>query len=255
MKPISYIKLIESKTNNAHLITFDDNKDYIVKLYKPSENRALMNEWLGYCLARFIGLPIPYAYLVNMPKEFVDSFPNLYDSVYTPIQFASKYLPNCVNAHETVVTNIINHAHLAKIIVFDYWLANTDRTRKNVLLEEKTPGNHYLWILDHAEIFDSYSWTINDLENLPQHLLSSATHKMMAEFIQQEKDFKAALKIIQSIPTQLLEEILSFVPEDWNLSLEEKNEVIKALNYRRYNSLPMIIEKFIKTIYRPLHTN
>ncbi|ARK28850.1 HipA family kinase [Halalkalibacter krulwichiae] len=215
MNPLTYQKLFQSKTNNAHLVTFDNGNDYVVKLFKPSEDKALINEWLAYCIARFMGLPIPYSYLIEMPKSFVEVFPKGHGTVYTSKQFASKYIANSVNAHETKVENILNYNDMAKIIVFDYWLCNTDRTRKNILLQEQTAGNHFLWIIDNAEIFDSYSWTMNDLENLPQNLIRSATHELMVRFIKEEKDFKIALTHIQSIPTQLLEEILSFVPNDW----------------------------------------
>ncbi|AIE59029.1 HipA family kinase [Bacillus methanolicus] len=254
MNPVNYIHLFESKTNNAHLITFDNGVDYVVKLYKAKEDKALINEWFAYCIARFMGLPVPYSYLVEMPEMFIETIPNIKDLQYTSMQFASKYINDSVNAHEANIQNIINHCDLAKIIVFDYWLCNTDRTRKNVLLQEKTPGSYYLWVIDHAEILSSFCWTTNDLEHLPQKIIKSATHEMMAKYITDEKELKQQVKIIQSIPTQLLEEILSFVPNDWNISDEEKCELIKTLNFRRYKILPLLIGKFIKRVYRPIHS-
>jgi hypothetical protein len=254
MKPVVYKQLFDSKTNNAHLITFDNGEDYVVKLYKATEDKALINEWFAYCIARFMGLPVPYSYLVEMPESFIESMPNSKDLQYTSMQFASKYINDSVNAHEANIESIINHSDLAKIIVFDYWLCNTDRTRKNVLLQEKTPGSFYLWVIDHAEILNSFSWTLNDLEHLPQKIIKSATHEMMAKFITDEKEMKKQINIIQSIPTQLLEEILSFIPNDWKLSDDEKNELIKTLNFRRYKILPMLIGKFIKRVYRPIHS-
>jgi hypothetical protein len=147
----------------------------------------------------------------------------------------------------------MNNSDLAKIIVFDYWLCNTDRTRKNVLLQEKIPGTHFLNVIDHADILGSLSWTINDLEHLPQTIMKSATHEMMAKFIQDEDDLIEQIKWIQAIPIQLLEEILSLIPHDWNLSYEEQQELIKSLIYRRQKILPMLVGKFIKRVYRPLH--
>ncbi|WP_227937953.1 HipA family kinase [Alkalihalobacillus deserti] len=255
MKPTSYQKLFESKTNNAHLITFDDGNDYVVKLYKETERKALINEWVAYCFARFLRLPIPYSYLVEIPKEFFDKIPKSTDTKYTSKQFASKYINNCKNGHEVNVTNITNYSNLAKIIVFDYWLYNVDRTRKNILLQENTPTSHYCWIIDNADSFGSISWTINDLENRPQTIIESATHQMLAKHVKKEKDFKKAIQLIQVIPTQLIEEIVSSIPEDWNLSSDEKQELIKTLNFRRYFTLHLLIEKFIRKVYRPLQTN
>ncbi|MFC0558951.1 HipA family kinase [Halalkalibacter alkalisediminis] len=253
MKPISYKKLFESKTNNAHLISFDDGNDYVVKLYKESESKALINEWIAYCIARFLMLPIPYSYLVEIPMEFFEAMPKSADTQFTSKQFASKYIDNCKNGHEVNVTDITNNANLASIIVFDYWLYNIDRTRKNILLQESTPGSHYCWIIDNADSFGSLSWTTNDLENRPQTLIESATHEMLAKHVKKEEDFKKAIQLIQVMPTQLLEEVVSHIPEDWNLTTVDKKEIIKTLNYRRYFTLHLIIEKFLRKVYRPLH--
>jgi hypothetical protein len=253
MKPVTYRKLFDSKTNNAHLITFDDGHDYVVKLYKKSEDKVLINEWFAYCIARYMGLPVPHSYLVELSEEFIATIPNNALLQYTTKQFASKYINDSVNGHEVDVINIMNNSDLAKIIVFDYWLCNTDRTRKNVLLQEKIPGTHFLNVIDHADILGSLSWTINDLEHLPQTIMKSATHEMMAKFIQDEDDLIEQIKWIQAIPIQLLEEILSLIPHDWNLSYEEQQELIKSLIYRRQKILPMLVGKFIKRVYRPLH--
>lgn len=253
MKPTSYQKLFESKTNNAHLITFDDGNDYVVKLFKETENKALVNEWIAYCFARYMGLPIPYSYLVEIPKEFFEKIPKSVDTKYTSQQFASKYISNCKNGHETNVLKILNNDDLANIIVFDYWLYNIDRTRKNILLEERIPGGHYCWIIDNADSFGSLSWTVNDLWNRPQTTIESATHALLAKHVPKEVDFKKAIQLIQVIPTQLIEEIVSSIPEDWQLSNVEKEELIKSLNYRRFFTLHLLIEKFIRKVYRPLN--
>jgi hypothetical protein len=255
MNPKQYHKLFESKTNNAHLITFDNNDNYVVKLFKDTEEKALINEWLAYCIARYMELPVAPSCFVEMPKEFIDTIPNSDQFQYTVKQFASKYIENSVNGHEANIKSIINHKDLAGIIVFDYWLCNTDRTRKNVLLQEREEGSYFLWIIDHAEIFGSFSWITNDLHHLPQKIMKSATHEMMAQFITDEEDFKKQVKLIQTIPTQLLEEILLLIPCDWHLSLEEQQEIIKALIYRREKVLPTLIEKFIKKVYRPIRNS
>ncbi|GAA0345157.1 hypothetical protein GCM10008967_39490 [Bacillus carboniphilus] len=249
MKPQLYQKLFESKTNNAHLISFDNGKDYVVKLYKPKESKALINEWIGYCISRFMGLPIPYSYQVSLPEEFVDQMPNKIGTVNTSKQFMSLYLYDCKNAHEVKPERILNASDLAKIIVFDYWLCNVDRTRKNILLEEVESGAHYLWVIDHADLLGSNDWEVNDFYYLSNTLIKSATHEMMAKFVPSENDFKEAVRVVQTMPIQLLEEMVSFIPHDWNLSKEDGKELIKFLHYRRHTILPLVIGKFIKRVY------
>ena len=60
IQPIAYRKKLEGKSN-AHLITFNDGRDYVVKYFQPGFEKTLPNEWISYCLARYLGLPIPFA--------------------------------------------------------------------------------------------------------------------------------------------------------------------------------------------------
>lgn len=253
--PTVYQKKLEGKSN-AHLITFSDGKDYVVKYFQTGFEKTLPNEWVAYCLARYLGLPIPYAQLVEIPQEFSSKVPELAQMSHTNFQFASLYVPNCVDGHQVSnVSKIINHQSLASIILFDYWLCNGDRTRKNILLHEESPDSYQLWVIDHAEVFGSFNWLQPDLDMLPIGILKSATHKLMAQFIEDEKHFTEQLELIQTMPILLIEEIVALIPDDWGVSIEEKKGMVTTLLSRRKNILPKLMQKFIGNIYRPLHQN
>ncbi|MED3692328.1 hypothetical protein P4534_26745 [Peribacillus butanolivorans] len=253
--PTVYQKKLEGKSN-AHLITFSDGKDYVVKYFQTGFEKTLPNEWVAYCLARYLGLPIPYALLVEIPQEFSSKVPELAQMSHTNFQFASLYVPNCVDGHQVSnVSKIINHQSLASIILFDYWLCNRDRTRKNILLHEESLNSYQLWAIDHAEVFGSYNWLQPDLERLPVGILKSATHQKMALFIEDEKQFIEQLELIQTMPILLIEEIVALIPDDWGVSMEEKKGMVTTLLNRRKNILPKLMQKFIRNIYRPLHQN
>ncbi|MFD4819712.1 HipA family kinase [Peribacillus butanolivorans] len=253
--PTVYQKKLEGKSN-AHLITFSDGKDYVVKYFQPGFEKTLPNEWVAYCLARYLGLPIPYAQLVEIPQEFSSQVPELAQMSQTNFQFASLYVPNCIDGHQAShVSNIINHQSLASIILFDYWLCNGDRTRKNILLHEENLNSFQLWAIDHAEVFGSYNWLLPDLGRLPVRILKSTTHQIMALFIEDEKQFTEQLELIQTMPILLIEEIVALIPDDWGVSIEEKKAMVTTLLSRRKNILPKLMQKFILNIYRPLHQN
>lgn len=253
--PVSYQKKLEGKSN-AHLITFDDGKDYVVKYMQPGFEKSLANEWVAYCLGRYLGLPIPYSRIVEIPQEFSSQEPELVPFHHSQYQFASLYIPGCLDGHQvTDVPQILNHDSLASIILFDYWFFNQDRTRKNILLREEVSGTYRLWVIDHAEVFGSYNWTNTDLENLPNEIIKSATHKLMALFIKEEKNFTDALELIQTIPILLIEEIVELIPDDWQVTKEEKKAIVSTLLTRRKKILPELMEKFIKKVYQPLHVN
>lgn len=80
---------------------------------------------------------MPFACLVEMPEEFTGNIPELAQFIPTKHQFASLYVPNCLDGHHvSIVSGIVNSETLAGIILFDYWLCNRGRTRKNILLQE-----------------------------------------------------------------------------------------------------------------------
>lgn len=253
--PIAYRNKLEGKSN-AHLITFNDGRDYVVKFLQPGFEKSLANEWVSYCIGRYLGLPIPFAKLVTIPLEFYSQIPELKNFSYIHHQFASLYVPDCIDGHHSsATTHIINNQSLAGIILFDYWLYNRDRTRKNILLHEESPDFYHLWIIDNAETFGSYNWNISDLEKLPGKMIKSAAHQLMARFIADENDFTEHLELIQKIPILLIEEIVALIPDDWMVSPEEKKAIVTTLLRRRKKILPRVIQDFIKKVYRPLHDN
>lgn len=253
IEPIAYQKPLEGKSN-AHLIRFNDGRDYVVKSFKPEFEKALPNEWVAYCLARFLGLPIPFAKIVEIPQDFLNQVPELAVLSGTQHHFISLYEPNCYDGHQVPeVTQILNHQSLAGIILFDYWLCNRDRTRKNILLREEMPGSYRLWIIDHSEIFGSFNWVHPYLETIPIRSMKSATHQLMASFIDDERSFAEQLERIQTIPILLLEEIVSVIPDDWQISVDDRKDIVSTLVRRRKKVLPQLIHKFVKNVYRPLN--
>ena len=163
-------------------------------------------------------------------------------------------MPNCLDGHHVAnVSGIVNSETLASIILFDYWLCNRGRTRKNILLQEVANEIYHLWIIDHAEILGSYSWEICSLENLPTGLRKSAAQQMMATHIENEDAFAERLDLIQAIPIFLIEEIVSTIPDDWMVTREERKAMVTALLKRRRKVLPKLLPRFLRKVYLPLH--
>ncbi|WP_342744924.1 HipA family kinase [Fredinandcohnia onubensis] len=254
IQPTKYHQLYEGKSNNAHLISFDNGKQYIVKFFKEGQDKVLFNEWVGYSIARYLQLPVPPSRFVQIPESFYSELTGGQFVKVTNTQFAIEYIPNCQNAHDLTSPNVINRSQLAGIIIMDYWLYNLDRTRKNVLFKETPEGNHMLYIIDHADLFGSYAWDSSNLSTYCRKLMKSATHELIASFIPDEKDFYDQLSIIQSIPIHLLNEIVAFTPEDWGVTEDDKKRVVDYLVCRRDMVLSKLIRDFIKSRYRQLHS-
>jgi hypothetical protein len=280
IEPSYYQKRLEGKSN-AHRITFNDGNDYAVKFFQPGFERTLPNEWVGYCLARYLHLPIPFGRIIDVQEDFlieahqrerdehaeegvqvvqsketvvgVLGTSELEGAGKTRYQFASLFVPNCVDGHQvSEVSSLTNSTMLAGIILFDYWLANQDRTLKNILFQKMDEGVYTLWAIDHAEVLGGFSWSQADLEVLPEGIIKSSAHKMMAVFIESEEEFYEQLEVIQTMPILLMEEIVNLIPEEWGVSKEDRKAIVTTLLHRRNKVLPKLIERFINKVYRPI---
>jgi len=280
--PVAYQKKLAGKSN-AHLITFNDGNDYVVKFFQPGFEKTLPNEWIGYCLARYLQMPVPYGLIVDIPKDFLvkaqeermregsAEIPDFSQISDVPYQFASLYVPGCVDGHEVAeLSGVTNNESLASIILFDYWLGNRDRTRKNILFQpqpkdteegcgEENPQelnkiheHYHLWAIDHAEILGGFNWQLGDLEGLSNGLVKSTAHKIMASFIENEGEFYKQLEVIQTIPILLMEEIVALIPEEWGVSKEERKAIVTTLLYRRHKVLPKLLPRLLRKIYQPI---
>jgi len=176
-----------------------------------------------------------------------------------------------VDGHEVAeLSGVTNNESLASIILFDYWLGNRDRTRKNILFQpqpkdteegcgEENPQelnkiheHYHLWAIDHAEILGGFNWQLGDLEGLSNGLVKSTAHKIMASFIENEGEFYKQLEVIQTIPILLMEEIVALIPEEWGVSKEERKAIVTTLLYRRHKVLPKLLPRLLRKIYQPI---
>lgn len=251
MKPMIYHETLPGKSN-AHLLTLEDGKRYVVKYLQTGFEKSLANEWIGYCIGRYLGVPIPFAKIISLDEEMKMNLPNPLPLLPSRYQFASSFIPDCKNLHEiTDIEKITNQDTLAMLILFDYWLLNSDRTRKNILLQKKSPGEFQVWSIDHAEILTSYRWSLDNLTHASQGLFKSATHQILCRYIENENAFLEALEIIQTMPILLIEEIVDLIPDDWLVTKEEKKAIVAFLIHRRKKVLPKLLITWLKKVYRP----
>ena len=73
-----------------------------MKYFQSGFERTLANEWISYCLGRYLGLPIPYAQFVEIPLIFLLKSRTSRLSM-TQYQFASLYIPHCLDAHQVSI--------------------------------------------------------------------------------------------------------------------------------------------------------
>lgn len=247
---VKYPELPAGKSKGC-IIRLDDGYDYVVKFLRRGYEKILPNEWIGYCLARFLELPVPFSRIVEVPEAVFTLIPNMTDVTYTGRQFATMYIPCCVNLRQVSdVESVVNFEAFAGIILLDYWLGNRDRNRNNVLLREEKRGAYRLWMIDHGDIFGSFNWTASQMGTPSMELYPSATHQWMARFIPAERAFTEYLKVMRTIPKLLIEEIVAQIPSEWCVSDEDRQAIVEQLIFRRDKQMEELMCQFITKVYR-----
>jgi hypothetical protein len=161
------LKRREVDTYRAVVQTEDDSyKAYVKCLY----GRELVNELIVATLGRTFGYPIPRPFLIQaQAKDFpvskaVSGFdPDEFIYVFGSKDVGYPSYTRFFEDDEETVEYVLRHRKFkkwAETIIFDEWVANTDRHIDNLLLASEDEA---LWI-DHARSFTGEFWEAEDLK-------------------------------------------------------------------------------------------
>ncbi|MEH7385239.1 HipA family kinase [Bacillus sp. JJ1521] len=235
IKPIHSLYKMPKGHSSPHLIRFDDGNDYVVKFKNnPTGTRTLVNEYVAGKLAKLLKLPVIPFRTVYISQEFIDRNQCLSSNFSSGTQYASLfledtvYLPKNVELDEKI--KIINYEQLAGVIAFDYWLGNVDRNRKNLLLKRINQSDYQFYIIDHGHCFNKARWTVDTFKELP--IMSSSwrkAHKIYMLFLQKDEGIFTYIKRINELPLISIQGIVHSIPEDWEVSENEKEALIDYL--------------------------
>jgi len=139
----------------------DDGQLYYVK-GKGAGFRALISEWIAGSLGQRLGLPIPDFRQATIPSELIQlsARPDIGD-LGVGTGFASKLIQNADELSFLFIGQM-DETLRARILLFDWWTANEDRT-----LTENGGNPNILWVhrdhaphvIDHNLAFDDSALT------------------------------------------------------------------------------------------------
>lgn len=143
-----------------------DGHLYVVKLMNNKVGpKALANEWLGWRLARRIGLCVPRCEQVEVTRSLLVRSPRL-RKVHAAegVHFGSRYLAGCEYVGRGVMQRAVNKDEVVGVMLFDHLLYNDDRTlnRKNFLARWEGRGYH-IYAIDHSHLLGSGRWSAESL--------------------------------------------------------------------------------------------
>jgi hypothetical protein len=156
---VNIVEILSRSTQGAtrpFLCRGDDGFLYYVK-GRGAGNKALISEWIAGNIARRIGLPVPEFRFAAIPKEIMDfSARDDISDLGSGVGFGSRLIENA-DELSYLFTEQIDIQLRSKILFFDWWIANADRT-----LTENGGNPNILWVhnsqkpyvIDHNLAFD-----------------------------------------------------------------------------------------------------
>ncbi|MDR7001851.1 HipA family kinase [Neobacillus niacini] len=245
--PVRYLGKFKEGFSKPQLFLMSDGKEYLVKFKEnPQGTRVLVNDWVVGRLAQLLGLPVAPFELTYFSKYDFKKFSDLYRYGFKPgHQFASKLLKDCTGLWEPRSNEkIVNIDTLPGIIVFDYWVNNTDRDTGNVLLEKLSDHTNYLHLIDHGLCFPGYANSIEMLKQVPRNLLNQAAHTWAVSQIENPKSLLKFTEKVLALPSEKILSVINTIPDDWDVSSSEKKALYQYLLSAK-KALPFLILKFI----------
>lgn len=227
---LNSIKQIEKQYSTGDLpvlVVCSDKEAYICK-YMPSSNRAYK------LVCELIGSQMAEAWRIKSPTTaFIRIEPAHWAEIHTPHNLTAptwgyKKLNNVVDITPTTC-NVVERTQsmilqLLKIALFDFWIANEDRTYNNANLLYDIEGE-FLISIDYGGIFNTstFDYPLSQLT-----MTDTILYADLFRHLVKEQDNDAVLSLGNSLKKdydrciencrQKIPSILSAIPDEWNIS-------------------------------------
>src|SRR5690606_32113438 len=230
-------KLYETNTRPILVRVSDNLTSYVVKHnngLKPCNKLA--NELLAFYFLRIWEIKTPEAAIIDVEPSHIE---NIGKSGYQPMYFKTPCWGTIFHPESTEFLQFFDQmthyernkfyrpTDLLRIIIFDLWLCNDDRTSNNpnILLASTDKGFEF-WAIDHEAIFNGNNldrgvYPLNIYDTLLYH---PATKKLLGNKL---KDREFLMELVEEAYVcieqcrQNLSLILSFFPEEWKIDSDK----------------------------------
>lgn len=238
---IESVKVIEQQFHTGEepvLVTCSDMSTYICKYMRSSAAAyKLVCELIGSQMAASWQIDSPDYAFVHIHQRHWNGR-QLSHNAYAPA-IGSKRIEGVVDVTPStfreVNRTIIQLHQLMKIALFDFWIANEDRNANNAnllydVVQEKIVSIDYGCILNTA----TYDFPLSQLTTTDTILCSDLFHHLIREKRQTAID-SITTELKQDYSTCLkrsllqVDEILTALPKEWNVSSEVVSEKLKQL--------------------------
>jgi len=245
---------IQKKLGNGCTVPFvvwcNDGKKYVVKFPGNIQGeKTLVNEFIASNLCEYLDLPILDYKLIRVK---IEDYNENTENEITPLEgtaFGTIYNDKAlIILNSGMIASSINRNDAIKILIFDLMIGNFDRNKGNLMIDSVTKK---LIMIDHTHIFsigtlwDEYQLPRLIEEKFEVEKLHTFNYDRIIESIKYSKEFYDELNIfinkVKNISRSFIEDIMRRIPDDWNVTKNEKNLLVDYI-YKRFNRVEEILE-------------
>ncbi len=226
------------------IVEADDDLLYVIKFRGAGQGKkALIAELIGGELAHRMGLNVPELVFMNLGESFSRLEPD--EEIQDLLRFSIGlnlglyFLPEAITYDPAV--SIADPLTASKVVMLDSLITNIDRTARNTNLlnwEDK------LWLIDHgASLYFHHAmtnWEVHAKRTFPQikdHVLLDRASLL----------YEATQEIQTAISSDVIDEILSLIPEDWledeTYTVEDRINIYKEFLTTRFNNIELLYKE------------
>ena len=181
-----------------------DGHRYYVK--GQQTNRAsLWREWICGHLAHELGLPVPAFALVQLDPALLKELPREQQAIGSLPSFGSRAQPHTAWL-ELGISQRVPAELQRDVLVFDWWVRNTDRLRGNTNLLWDT-AHEKLVVIDHNLALDQ---DFNATDFLDHHVFADQWPPLIQDWVTREQYLQ---RLSAALPTA--KAAIAIAPEEW----------------------------------------
>jgi hypothetical protein len=196
------------------VVEADDNQLYVMKFVGAGQGaKALIAELLAGEIGRTLGLRVPEIVLMELDPVLGRSEPNpeiqdLLRASAGRLNLGLRYLPNAFD-YNILIEPPPTPELASKIVWFDAYVTNVDRTARNVNL---LIWQDELWLIDHgAALYFHHSW--DDFMTRSRSVFSRIKDHTLLRFAEHIPQADAALR--SRLTPDVLQRLVNLMPQEW----------------------------------------
>jgi hypothetical protein len=210
-----YLTALREGGSVPAVVQADDGRPYVVKFRGAAQGvRVLLAELVAGELARAFGLPVPELVLADVSADLgrAEPHPEIRAQLLASAgrNLGMAFLSGALGYEVAAKTNVSTEL-ASRIVVFDAFVSNVDRTARNPNL---LWWQGDLWMIDQgAAFYWQYNWAgsidgaASPFALIRDHVLLPRAGDLVA----------AGEELRRTMTRDLIEHVLALVPEDWLL--------------------------------------